>query len=177
MTPRALSVSPPSGPCAGVVTLDYDGRWRRRAALATDDGVAFLLDLPEASDLRDGDALLLEDGRHIVVRAAPEPLAAIAAPTPRALARLAWHLGNRHLPVAIEAHRLLIRRDPVIEHMLEHLGATVAHVTEPFTPEGGAYGRGRTHAHTHSHDPHADPNAHLREHGHSHVHEHGPAHD
>jgi len=173
MTPRALSVSPPSGPCAGVVTLDYDGRWRRRAALATDDGLAFLLDLPEASDLRDGDALLLEDGRHILVRTAPEPLAAVAAATPQALARLAWHLGNRHLPVAIEAHRLLIRRDPVIEHMLEHLGATVAPVTEPFTPEGGAYGRGRTHAHTHSHDP----NAHLREHGHSHVHEHGPAHD
>ena len=177
MTPRALSVSPPSGPCAGVVTLDYDGRWRRRAALATDDGLAFLLDLPEASDLRDGDALLLEDGRHILVRTAPEPLAAVAAATPQALARLAWHLGNRHLPVAIEAHRLLIRRDPVIEHMLEHLGATVAPVTEPFTPEGGAYGRGRTHAHTHSQDPHADPNAHLREHGHSHVHEHGPAHD
>ena len=177
MTPRALSVSPPSGPCAGVVTLDYDGRWRRRAALATDDGLAFLLDLPEASDLRDGDALLLEDGRHILVRTAPEPLAAVAAATPQALARLAWHLGNRHLPVAIEAHRLLIRRDPVIEHMLEHLGATVAPVTEPFTPEGGAYGRGRTHAHSHSHDPHADPNAHLREHGHSHVHEHGPAHD
>jgi len=177
MTPRALSVSPPSGPCAGVVTLDYDGRWRRRAALATDDGLAFLLDLPEASDLRDGDALLLEDGRHILVRTAPEPLAAVAAATPQALARLAWHLGNRHLPVAIEAHRLLIRRDPVIEHMLEHLGATVAPVTEPFTPEGGAYGRGRTHTHTHSHDPHADPNAHLREHGHSHVHEHGPAHD
>lgn len=176
MTLRALSVAPPAGPCAGAVTLDYDGRWRRRVALSTDDGLPFLLDLPEASDLRDGDALMLEDGRHILVRAAPEPLAAVAAPTLQALARLAWHLGNRHLPVAIEADRLLIRRDAVIEHMLEHLGATVAHVVEPFTPEGGAYGRARTHAHANSHDPHADPNAHLREHTHAHDH-HTHSHD
>jgi urease accessory protein len=163
---RALSHQPgktgAAGACAGTVTLDYDARWRRRATLRTDGGETVLLDLPEAADLRDGDALALEDGRHLVVRAAPEPLAAVSAETPRALARLAWHLGNRHLPVAIEEARLLIRRDHVIEDMLRGLGATVAPVMAPFNPEGGAYGRGRTHAHSHGGDAHADPNAHLK---------------
>ncbi len=161
---RAIAVeAEATGACAGVVTLDHDGRWRRRAALATDDGLPFLLDLAEAAELPEGAALRLEDGRHVRVRAAPEPLAAVAAETPQTLARLAWHLGNRHLPVVIEAGRLLIRRDHVIEAMLAGLGATVTPVTAPFTPEGGAYGRGRTHAHHHGHDAHADPNAHLRE--------------
>lgn len=163
---RAIAHRPgDAAAAADSVTLDYDARWRRRAVLRSDGALDFLLDLPEAADLRDGDALVLEDGRRLRVVAAAEPLAAVAAPTPRALARLAWHLGNRHLPVAIGEDRLLIRRDHVIEAMLEGLGATVTPVTAPFTPEGGAYGRGRTHAHHHGHDAHADPNAHLREGG------------
>lgn len=168
MTLRALSVSTPSGPCAGTVTLDHDARWRRRAALSTDDGLQFLLDLPEARELRAGEALMLEDGRHVLVRAAPEGLTAVAAETPAKLARLAWHLGNRHLPVAIEAGRLLIRNDHVVEEMLRGLGAALTAVEAPFQPEGGAYGHGRTHAHAHSHSPHDDPNSHLRDHDHPH---------
>lgn len=161
---RAARLLPASAGLASdaTVTLDYDARWRRRAMLRDDAGGAFLLDLPEAADLRDGDLLALDDGGVLAVAAAPEPLAAVAAPTPTQLARLAWHLGNRHLPVAVEPHRLLIRRDHVVEAMLAGLGAAVTHVEAPFTPEGGAYGRGRTHAHHHGADPQADPNAHLK---------------
>jgi urease accessory protein len=65
------------------------------------------------------------------------------------LVQLAWHIGNRHTPCQIEKDRLVIQDDPVIGHMLEHLGATVTQVVEPFTPEGGAYGHGRTHSHAH----------------------------
>jgi urease accessory protein len=65
------------------------------------------------------------------------------------LVRLAWHVGNRHTPCQINADHLLIQADPVIGHMLEHLGAIVAPVTAAFTPEGGAYGHGRTHSHEH----------------------------
>jgi urease accessory protein len=77
------------------------------------------------------------------------------------LARLAWHIGNRHTPCQVEADRLLIQRDHVLEDMLTRLGAKITHIEEPFRPEIGAYGHGRTHGHSHSHDPHADPNAHI----------------
>lgn len=177
MTLRALSVAEPAGPCAGTVTLDHDARWRRRALLRTDEGLDVLLDLPEARELREGEALTLDDGRHVLVRAAAEGLAAITAGTPAELARLAWHIGNRHLPVAIEESRLLIRRDRVIEAMLAGLGATVVHVEGPFRPEGGAYGHGRTHAHAHAPTAQHDPDAHLRAHAHGHRHDHAHDHD
>jgi urease accessory protein len=128
------------------VELDHDLRHRRRIALRSEGGIDFLLDLPEATLLRHGDTLLLEDGRSIEVRAAAEPLAEIRANGAAALARVAWHIGNRHLPAAISADRLLIRRDHVIEEMVQGLGATVRHVSEPFEPEGGAYGHGHGHA-------------------------------
>jgi urease accessory protein len=128
------------------VLLDHDLRHRRRIALRGELGAEFLLDLPEATVLRDGDALVLEDGRMIAVKAAPEPLAEVAAADPAALARIAWHIGNRHLPAAIFADRLLIRRDHVIEEMVRGLGASVRHVDAPFEPEGGAYGHGHAHA-------------------------------
>lgn len=146
-----------------VATLPHDARYRRRGLIRTDSGEELLLDLAEATELRDGDALVLEDGRHVRIRAAAEPLMEVRAGDSHHLARLAWHLGNRHLPVAIEPDRLLIRRDHVIEGMLRHLGARLAPVEALFLPEGGAYGHGRTHAHAHSHDPHHDPDAHLRD--------------
>jgi urease accessory protein len=170
---RATQVRPKQEDCSGVAVLPYDARYRRRALLRTDTGEEFLLDLAQATELRDGDALALEDGRHILVRAAPEPLAEVRA-TGATLARLAWHVGNRHTPAQVEADRLLIQRDHVIEDMLAGLGATVTHVEEPFTPEGGAYGHGRTHGHAHSHDPRADPNAHIP---HRHDHGHGDGHE
>ena len=75
----------------------------------------------------------------------PRPLLEITGD----LVQLAWHIGNRHTPCQIESDRLLIQKDAVIGHMLEHLGATVTQIEAPFTPEGGAYGHGRTHSHEH----------------------------
>ena len=81
-------------------------------------GLEFLLDLPEATALRHGDGLVLEDGRMVEVRAKPEPLLVVTAKDAHHLARLAWHLGNRHVPAAIEADRILIRPDHVLAEML-----------------------------------------------------------
>ena len=100
---------------------------------------------------------LVSDPGFVLVRAAPEPLVEVTAETPAQLARLAWHLGNRHLPTRIEAGRLLIRDDHVIVEMLRGLGAAVRQVSEPFDPEGGAYGehnRQPSHPHGHHHDHH-----------------------
>ena len=139
------------------ITLGYDERHRRRLRFVAEHGVEFLLDLPRTTVLRGGDGLQLEDGRVILVSAAPEPLLEIRAAEADQLARLAWHIGNRHLPAQITTGRILIREDPVIEDMLKGLGATVRHVEEPFTPEPGAYDAshallfapGRAHGHSH----------------------------
>ncbi len=132
-------------------TLDYAGRFLRRKRLSTDCGLAFLVDLPQTTSLDEGDALLLPDGRHVAIFAAKEDLLDVRGDLPR----LAWHIGNRHTPCQVERDRLLIQRDPVIAHMLEHLGAIVRPTRAAFTPEGGAYGHGRTHSHEHGHTAHA----------------------
>lgn len=123
----------------GEVTLDHDQRHRRRIALRTDAGAPLLLDLPEARHLHDGAGLLLEDGGVVRVRAKPEPVLEIRAADPALFARLAWHLGNRHLEAAIGATRILIRYDHVIEAMVRGLGGTATAIEAPFDPEPGAY--------------------------------------
>jgi urease accessory protein len=147
------------------VTLDYDRRTRRRIALTGAKGLSFLLDLAEAPILRTGDGLKLEDGRVIEVRAAPEALLEITCADELALARIAWHLGNRHLATEIDARVLHIRTDHVIEDMVVKLGAAVQHVQRPFNPEGGAYGHGAVSGHSHGH-------GHSHAHGHAHDHHH-----
>jgi len=131
------------------VTLTQDQRYRRRIALTADQGLDFLLDLPEAVLLRHGDELKLEDGRHVRVQAVPEDLLEVIAQDAHHMVKLAWHLGNRHLEAQIEETRILIRPDHVIAEMLEKLGARINTVTEPFNPEGGAYGSGHAHHHEH----------------------------
>jgi urease accessory protein len=131
--------------------LSYDERFLRRKVIETVHDETVLIDLEHTTSLGHGDALVLEDGRLIEVIAAEEPLLAI---TGENLVQLAWHIGNRHTPCQIEDTRLLIQQDKVIGHMLEHLGAKVTEVSEPFTPEGGAYGHGRTHSHDHGHTAH-----------------------
>ncbi len=121
------------------ITLNYDQRHRRRLRFLADAGTEFLLDLPRTTVLRGGDGLKLEDGRVILVAAADEPLLEVTAADPDQLVRMAWHIGNRHLPAQMAAGRILIREDSVIEDMLKGLGAAVRHVAEPFTPEPGAY--------------------------------------
>ncbi|NND17212.1 MAG: urease accessory protein UreE [Silicimonas sp.] len=140
-----------SGNAVADCALTYDARFFRRRKLATTAGWSFVADFEQTVSLNDGDMLQLGDGRLVKVTAAPESLLAVTGPD---LPRLAWHIGNRHTPCQIEATRLLIQNDPVIAHMLSHLGARVTEVTEPFRPEGGAYGLGRTHSHEHGHSAH-----------------------
>lgn len=148
------------GTPAGRVSLDYEARFLRRKVLVLEDGRRLLVDLPQTTSLAHGSVLVAESGEEIAVEAAPEPLLVITGD----LARLAWHIGNRHTPCQIEADRLLIRRDHVMSDMLARIGAEVAETVAPFTPEGGAYGHGRTHGHDHSHAHGPD--------GHSHAHDH-----
>ena len=136
---------------AGTITLDETARHRRRIKMISDQGVEFLLDLPEARLLRHGDVLVLDDGRLIEVRAVPEPLMEVRGRDPRHLLALAWQIGNRHLPAQIEPGRILIRRDHVIAEMLAGLGASIIDVEEPFDPEGGAYGDAHHNHHHHDH--------------------------
>ena len=125
---RATEIAPAGswqGKPADVVRLDYDRRTRRRIALTGAGGLAFLLDLPEAPLLRAGDGIRLEDGRIVAVEAAPERLLEIACRDERALARIAWHLGNRHLAAEIGERVIHIRDDHVIADMARGLGAEV----------------------------------------------------
>src|SRR5882757_10907294 len=186
-------------PPADTVVLDFNDRHRRRMAMTGTRRFEFLLDLENAVALRGGDALVLDDGRLIEVVAAAEPLVEIRGADPHHLIRVAWHLGNRHLPTQIMAKGLRIRRDHVIEAMVKGLGARVIEIEAPFDPEGGAYaGGGHAHAaesgpHQHAahdgsshdhgdhhhddhhhddrhhHDEHCD---HDHHHGHSHAHDH-----
>lgn len=173
---RAISVIAAGawkGEPADSVVLDYDERHRRRVAMTGVRGLGFLLDLPEALMLRGGDGLELEDGRVVEVVAAPEPLVEMRAADAAALTRLAWHLGNRHLPTELLRKSVRVRRDPVIEEMARGLGATVTPIEAPFNPEGGAYARAPEAAHgheAHGHEAHGHE-AHGHEHG---GHEHGP---
>lgn len=134
---------------AATVTLAFDDRHKRRFRLRDDSGEVFLLDLPSAVLLGDGDGLALEDGRYVRVVAAPEPVADLPCATKTEAARLAWHIGNRHVPLQVlEDGGLRIRDDHVLVAMLEGLGATVRRHTAPFAPEGGAYAEaGHAHAH------------------------------
>jgi urease accessory protein len=170
---------------ADTVVLDFDDRHRRRMAMTGTRGLEFLLDLENAVALRGGDALVLDDGRLVEVVAAPEPLVEIRGADPHHLIRVAWHLGNRHLPTQIMPKGLRIRRDHVIEEMVRGLGARVIEIEAPFDPEGGAYASaghddhghrdhaGHDHAHDHGrHHHHDEHGEHDHHHGDSHAHDH-----
>jgi urease accessory protein len=158
------------------VVLDFDDRHRRRMAMTGTRGLAFLLDLENAVALRGGDALVLEDGRLVEVVAAAEPLIEIRGTDPHHLIRVAWHLGNRHLPTQIMAKALRIRRDHVIEAMVKGLGARVIEIEAPFDPEGGAYAEAAAHGHAHEAHTHEGHTGHTHDDAH-HDHAHGHAHD
>lgn len=136
--------------CDGAVILDYDSRLIRRKRLQTAEGRGFLVDLAEVTNLDAWWGFELEDGSVLEIVPADEALTEVTGDLPR----LAWHIGNRHTPCQIESARLLIRHDHVIEAMLNQLGATLRHISGPFTPEGGAYGHGRTMGHDHGPAPH-----------------------
>jgi urease accessory protein len=122
------------------IVLDFDERYRRRTTLFTQKRRAVLLDLDEVTHMREGDALVLTDGSLVLITAKQEPLMEITAPEPGRLIAIAWHLGNRHLPVQFERNALRIRADDVIAQMVRGLGGEVCALSAPFDPEGGAYG-------------------------------------
>ena len=156
----------------GSITLAFDDRFRRRIKLKTDQGDDLLLDLERAEHLDDGDGLKLEDGNFVEVRAAEEDVLEIACADAKALARVAWHLGNRHLPTEVRGSALRIRPDHVIEDMALGLGAKVKNLRAPFRPEGGAYAQT---ANSHSHP--GERHHHHHDHDHGHDHKHGDGHD
>lgn len=164
----------------GTVTLAFSDRHRRRIRLHDDAGEPFLLDLPHAVRLADGDRLRLVDGGVIVVRAAEEPVLTITAAGPIATAKLAWHIGNRHTPVQVlNDGRLRIIDDHVMRDMITGLGGVVEDEIAPFDPLNGAYhGLGGAHGHSHGND-HFDHDDHEHDHGHDHKHSHhhGHSHD
>ena len=140
-----------SAPTTDTIVLDYDERHRRRVAMPGVRGLAFLLDRPETKVLHNGDALRLEDGRLVEVVAAPEALAEIPCPELRTPVRIAWHLGNRHLPVEIAGSKLRIRRNHVIEAMVWGLGGTIVAIEARFDPDGGAHTSDAGHGHDRPH--------------------------
>ena len=144
----------PEAHTAGTVTLSYADRCKRRIQMTDDTGTPFLLSLPRAVRLADGDGLRLVDGEYLRIVAAPEPLVEATPADAEHLAKLAWHIGNRHVPAEIIGGRLRIAIDPVLETMLQGLGATTRRLEAPFHPEGGAYGQldvPISHTHNHAH--------------------------
>lgn len=173
---RIYAVEPGAAEAADdVVRLDHDRRTRRRMVFTTEAGRSILLDMPRPVRLRDGDGLRLEDGALVRVEALPEALVEITAPSTAALVRIAWHLGNRHLPTQLlldgESGRLRIREDHVIAQMVEGLGGHCQRLLEAFDPEGGAYD-GAPGGHAHHHHAHDDHDHHHHHHDH-HDHAHG----
>ena len=159
-----------SAPIADTLILPYSQRLAQKGFLFGAKGTCVELDLAEPVRLRTDDALVLEDGGLVEVVAEPEPLIEARAVDLAALARLAWHMGDRHVPVQVLERRLRLKRDPVIEALLESLGAKIVAIEAPFEPEGGAY-----EAAAHSHDHHHDHGHH--DHGHDHHHDHRHGHD
>ncbi|MFL4976111.1 MAG: urease accessory protein UreE [Microvirga sp.] len=174
---------------ADTVVLVHDGRHRRRVALKGEGGLDFLLDLAKAAALADGDAVRLEDGRLVEVRAAPQALLEIRAENPLRLMRVAWHIGNRHTPAEIGADAIWIEDDHVLAEMIRGQGCTATPVRRPFRPERGAYEPDCGHDHGHAHHAHHahhhgrkpdDAPHHHDDHAHHHDnaghsdHEHGP---
>jgi urease accessory protein len=163
---------------APTVTLAYDMRCRSRFAATLDTGEEVGVVLPRGTVLRDGDMLVADDGGLVRVVAAAENVLLVRARDPLTLTRAAYHLGNRHTPVEIGDDALKLEADPVLEDMLERLGASVERAMLPFQPEAGAYGGGHRHGHD---DTFADDYALAQKvfdehHGHDHPHEHGHGH-
>ena len=173
-----------------MVSLDHEGRHRRRIALTGEKGLVFLLDLEKATSLNDGDAVKLEDGTLVLVKAAPQTLIEVKTDNPMRLLKTAWHIGNRHTPCEITADALYLEEDHVLAEMIRGLGCAMQTVSRPFQPERGAYhDHGHDHDHGghdhHGHDHHDHDHGHTHgagcgcghDHSHDHAHGHDHSHD
>ncbi|SFC25322.1 urease accessory protein [Bosea sp. CRIB-10] len=168
------------------LTLDHEDRNRRRVALKGDGGQDILLDLDKPTALNDGDAVKLEDGSLVLIKAAAQKLIEITAENPLRLARVAWHIGNRHTPAEITANAIYIEHDHVLAEMVRGQGCAMADVERPFQPERGAYDHDHAncghdhhghdhHGHEHGHDHGHSHAGHDHDHKHAHEHAHGAA--
>ena len=168
LMPQGRGLAPVLLKRAATIELDWDVRQKSRFDATDSQGRQIGVFLPRGTAVRGGDVLVAEDGSLVRVIAAPQPVLRIthctAHGTPFDLTRAAYHLGNRHVPIELKPDHLKIEPDHVLADMLAGLGATLATVTAPFTPEGGAYGHGRTMGHSHG------PEAH--DHGDHHDHSH-----
>ena len=172
--PRAFAVLAASHrhdrPVVDTAILDYAQRSAQKITVTGVKGGVVKIDMDEPVRLRTDDLLVLDDGSLVEVVAAAEPLIEARAADVAGLARLAWHLGDRHVPVQVLANRIRAQRDPAIENLLKSLGAKLTIIEAPFEPEGGAYESSHAHhdhAHDHEHDHH-----HGHSHGHKHHHDH-----
>ncbi len=157
--------------------LDYAARSGEPAAVKSVKGNAIDIHLHGAPRLRTDDLLMLDDGTLVEVVAAPEPLLEARAADVSALARLAWHLGDRHIAVQLLPNRIRVQREAAVEALLAALGAKVTPIDAPFEPEGGAYAPQATHDHGHHHDHGHVHDAHCgHDHSHDHAHDHSHAH-
>lgn len=163
---QTVTTLAPDAHCDDGVSLSYEARFLRRKKLTSDKGEAFLVELAETQSVNSGDAFVLDDGRLIAVKPEVEALVAVRHHN---LSRMAWHIGNRHTPCQFGDDVLLVQRDKVLENMLITLDAMLTPVDAPFTPEGGAYGHGRTLNHSHG-ETHGE--THGENHGHSHSYSH-----
>lgn len=156
-------------PLADTLILDCAQRRAQKVRVTGVKGLVVDIDLHAPGRLRTDDLLELDDGSLVEVVAAPEPLLEARAADLSALARLAWHLGDRHVPVQVLPNRIRVKRDTTIESLLKGQGAKVTAIEAPFEPEGGAYESAHAHDHGHHHDPdHAHDSLHSRAHGHHH---------
>jgi urease accessory protein len=185
--PRATSVQPAAQRKGGTVIdtliLPYAQRQMKQGFVFGVKGICIEIDLAEGARLRTDDALVLDNGELVEIVAEAEPLLEVRTPDLAALARLAWHLGDRHVPVQILERRLRLARDPAMELLIQSLGAKIAMIDAPFEPEGGAYEAAQEHGHQdhlpghghhHHHDHHHHDDDHHHDHGHdSHKQDHG----
>ncbi len=177
--PRATSVQAAAhrkgGNVVDTLILPFAQRQVKQGFLFGIKGTCVEIDLADPVRLRTDDALVLEDGSVVEIVAEAEPLLEVRAADVAALARLAWHLGDRHVPVQVLERRLRLLRDPDIEALLGSLGARTAVIEAPFEPEGGAYEPSHGHDHHHDHHHHDDHHhGHDHDHGHHHGHKHEP---
>jgi urease accessory protein len=161
-----------AGPAIATLTLAFDDRRKSRQRVHLDGGEEAALLLPRGTVLRDGDRLRTEGGELVEVRAAPEELSSVTVADPLALARAAYHLGNRHVPVQIDAGKLRYQHDHVLDDMVRALGLPVHTEHAPFQPEGGAYGHGHGHGQDHDHDHGGHDHDHDHHGHHHHDHDH-----
>ncbi|QKI89844.1 urease accessory protein UreE [Thiomicrorhabdus xiamenensis] len=145
----------------GTLTLSFSQREKSRLKASLDSGEEVGLFLPRGTVLREGDVLSNQQGESVVVKAALESVSTITAPDTHLLLRIAYHLGNRHVPLQVEPEWLRYVHDHVLDDMVRQLGGTVTSEMASFQPESGAYGGGHhhgghehSHAHAHSHEHH-----------------------